>query len=259
MVRYFYKAGKRTGLLPSAFSLPQQAQPPPPRRGGTLEPLMRGLSLRLKINLAIFVAFLAGSLAFGAILGASLAGRQAATHNRTRALLAILAAHRLEALAPLLDEGRDLTPAKDILERLLRVEGVTEAALFSDTGTLLSSAGQGPVLPVRSSPGEPLPTGRIFAVTAGVGSMTATLVEPVVSGGRNLGFLRLRYSLADLNTLRRHIWLVFGLAVVGAYVLLAVLLNLLVQGRRPGHGRLPAPPLASPPLRRRNSARVFSK
>jgi PAS domain S-box-containing protein len=190
---------------------------------------MRGLSLRAKINIAIFLAFVAAAMAFGTILTISLAERQAASHNRTRALLAVLAAHRLEALAPLLTGGADISAARSILERLLRVDGVTEGTLFDARGEVLATAGAGPVSPLRSGPEQPLPTGRVFTVSAEDKNMTASLVEPIVVGGKSLGFLRLRYSLADLHALNQRIWLVFGLALGSAYLFLATLLNIMLH------------------------------
>jgi signal transduction histidine kinase/CheY-like chemotaxis protein/uncharacterized membrane protein affecting hemolysin expression/HPt (histidine-containing phosphotransfer) domain-containing protein len=190
---------------------------------------MRGVSLRIKINAAIFLAFVAAAVAFGTILTAYMAEHQASAQNRTRVLLAVLAAHRLEALAPLLDKRDDLTMAKDILDRLVRVEGVTEAVLFDAKGALLTEAGETPALPLLADPAQPLPTRRVFSVSAEEGKLTATLVEPILAGHRNLGFLRLTYSLKELNTLKQHIWLVFSLAVVAAYVLSAGLLNILLH------------------------------
>ncbi len=191
---------------------------------------MRGLSLRTKINLAIFAAFLAGALAFGAVLAGFLAERQAAARDRTRALLAVLAAHRLEALTPALS-GRDAPePARDILERLTRVEGVSGAALFDADGNLLAAAGERPVPPLAASPSAPLPSGRLFTVSSGEDSMTASLVEPVGRReGERLGFLRLRYSLADLHAFTRRAWVVFGVGLAGAYLFLATLLNVMLH------------------------------
>ncbi|MHC1713157.1 MAG: ATP-binding protein [Solidesulfovibrio sp.] len=190
---------------------------------------MRGVSLRIKINVAILLAFVAAALAFGMILTAYMAEHQASSQKRTRVLLAVLAAHRLEALAPLLDKTEDMTLAKGILDRLVRVDGVTEAALFDAKGMLLIEAGGGPALPLLADPAQPLPPGRSFTVSAEQDKLTAILVEPIIAGNRNLGFLRLTYSLKELSALKQHIWLVFGLAVITAYILSAGLLNILLH------------------------------
>ena len=67
-----------------------------------------------------------------------MADRVAAVHNRTRALLAAVAVHRLEALAPLLQNGQDTPAIQDILDRLRRVEGVTDVSLFDASGGLVA-------------------------------------------------------------------------------------------------------------------------
>uniref|UniRef100_I2PWT9 histidine kinase n=1 Tax=Desulfovibrio sp. U5L TaxID=596152 RepID=I2PWT9_9BACT len=190
---------------------------------------MRGASLRIKINAAIFVAFLGAAAAFAAILTYYMADREAAAQNRTRVLLAALAVHRLEALAPLLHQSAELEAARDILGRLVRVEGVVEASLFDGRGTLMSTAGLFPPPPLRADPGEALPDGRVYTVQGEAGKLSAILVEPIRGQGETLGFLRLRYAMRDLSALNRHVWLVFAVAVTGAYLFLATLLNILLH------------------------------
>ena len=190
---------------------------------------MRGASLRLKINAAILLAFMAAAAAFAGVLTAYIAKRQDVAQNRTRTLLAILAAHRMEALAPLLDAGREPPAVKDILNRLVTVEGVTEAALFDASGELLAFAGPIPPAPLARDATGRLPGGRVFLVADQDGPPEAVLIEPIRGAGRNLGFLRMRYALKDIAALNRQTWVVFALAGVGAYVFLAGLLNLMLH------------------------------
>ncbi len=192
---------------------------------------MRGASLRVKINIAIFVAFVAAALAFGTILSTYMGNRRAAAQNRTRALLGVLAAHRIEALGPLLDAPNTTARAKDILERLIRVDGVTEAALFDADGQLLAAAGsKTPVPLLGSAPLEQAPRQRVFTVAAAAdGKLAAALVEPILRDGRPAGYLRLRYTFAELRALNQRVWVVFALAVAGAYAFLTILLNLMLH------------------------------
>jgi signal transduction histidine kinase/DNA-binding response OmpR family regulator len=197
-------------------------------RGEIADVPMRGSSLRVKINIAIFLAFVAAAAAFAGILAYYMESRQAAAQNRTRALLGALAVHRLESLGPLLDKPRELDKVRDILNRLVLVEGVTEASLFSADGLLVAGAGAHPAAPHLD--GGELATQRVFTVSAAEdGRMAASLVEPIVAGGHVLGYLRLRYSLREINALNRHTWSIFVLAVTGAYLLLATLLNLMLH------------------------------
>ncbi len=190
---------------------------------------MRGASLRLKINAAILLAFMAAAAAFAGVLTAYIAKRQDVAQNRTRTLLAVLAAHRMEALAPLLDAGGEPPGAKDILNRLVTVEGVTEAALFDASGELVAFAGPTPPAPLARDATGRLPSGRAFIVADQDSPPDAILIEPIRGAGRYLGFLRMRYALKDLAALNRQTWVVFALAVVGAYVFLAGLLNLMLH------------------------------
>ena len=194
---------------------------------------MRHVSLRAKINIAILLAFLAAALAFGGILTRYMGARQAATQNRARMLLAAVAAHRLESLAPMLDKREQLAAAQDILDRVIRVDGVTEASLFDAAGTLLAFAGSRPPQTLGEDGGDSSPpSGRVFTVAASTadGRLTAALVEPVRNAaGSNVGYLRLAYSLGEISDLNHHTWVVFAAAVVAAYCLLAGLLNLLLH------------------------------
>jgi len=190
---------------------------------------MRGASLRLKINAAILLAFVAAAAAFAGVLTIYINERQNAAHNRTRTLLAVLAAHRLETLAPLLDAGERLPAARDILNRLVTVEGVTEAALFDASGTLLASAGPENAAPLARDADGRLPTGRGFIVADPDGQPAATMIEPIRTAGRDAGFLRMRYTLKDIAALNQHTWIIFALAAAGAYVFLAGLLNLMLH------------------------------
>ncbi len=192
---------------------------------------MRATSLRVKINIAILVAFLAAAVAFGAILSFYMDSRQAAAQNRTRALLGALAAHRLDTLGPLLDRPQEQARVQDTLHRLVRVDGVTEASLFGADGRLLAQAGPGRAAPLAGEDSQPgMPERRVFTVSAGEdGKLSASLVEPVSDDGGIRGYLRLRYSLRDISALNQQIWLVFGLAVAGAYLLLAASLNVMLH------------------------------
>ncbi|KHK02322.1 ATP-binding protein [Desulfovibrio sp. TomC] len=191
---------------------------------------MRGVSLRLKINTAILLAFLAAAAAFGGVLRLYMNDRQAAAQNRTRTLLGVLAAHRLENLAPLLHVAQAANAAADILNRLVRVDGVTEASLFTATGRLVATAGDSAAGPLANENDGSLPTGRVFTVSAKDDRLTATLVEPIRDDkGQDLGFLRLRYALQETSPLAAQVWTIFALAVVGAYIFLAGLLNLMLH------------------------------
>ncbi len=192
---------------------------------------MRGASLRVKINLAILIAFLAAAGAFAGVLSYYMSSRQAAAQNRTRTLLGALAAHRLEALGPMLGGKAERGKAQDIMDRLVRVDGVTEASLFDGQGRLLASAGEGRPAPLSDDAGNlGVPGRRVFSVSADdAGKFYAALIEPVSDGESILGYLRLRYSLREITALNQHTWLVFAMAVAGAYLLLAALLNLMLH------------------------------
>ncbi|MHC1790699.1 ATP-binding protein [Solidesulfovibrio sp.] len=191
---------------------------------------MRGVSLRLKINAAILLAFLAAAVAFGGVLHLYMVDRQAAVQNRTRTLLAVIAAHRLESLTPLLHSGQAIRDAQTILDRLTRVEGVTEASLFTAAGSLVAASGPTPPAPLTNETDGTPPAGRIYTVSADADSrLTATLIEPIRTEDRDLGFLRLRYALAETSPLAGQVWTIFALAVAGAYIFLAGLLNILLH------------------------------
>ena len=190
---------------------------------------MRGASLRIKINAAIFLAFVTAAVVCGSLLHLYMADRVAAVHNRTRALLAAVAVHRLEALAPLLQNGQDTPAIQDILDRLRRVEGVTDVSLFDASGGLVAHAGQG--APDNRLTGQlgSLPTGRISSISLEKGFLFATLIEPVPGANGPLGYLRLSYSLQPLHQFHQRLWLLFGIGLAAAYALMAVLLNLLLH------------------------------
>ena len=190
---------------------------------------MRGLSLWIKINAAILLAFLVAALAFGCVLHLYMVDRLASVHNRTRTLLAAVAAHRLEKLAPLLEQGRTPDSVQDILDRLVRVEGVADAALFGRDGALLARAGEPSPAPLVAGERGAMPTGRVFSVISERGRLTAVLLEPIVGQSGPLGFLRLSYSLKPVSDFNQRLWLLFALALVSSYGLMAGLLNLLLH------------------------------
>jgi PAS domain S-box-containing protein len=190
---------------------------------------MRRASLRLKINAAILLAFLAAAAAFAGVLHFYVQDRLDAARTRTRTLLAVLAAHRLEAFAPLLENEQSAITARTILEHMVQVEGVIEASLFSAKGTLLADAGSVAPGPLTNETGDGLPTGRLFSVTADNDRLTATLVEPIGRADDITGFLRLRYALKESSLLAGQVWTIFALAVAGAYVFLAGVLNFMLH------------------------------
>ncbi|EKO39396.1 MAG: PAS domain S-box containing protein [Solidesulfovibrio magneticus str. Maddingley MBC34] len=190
---------------------------------------MRRASLRLKLNAAILLAFLAAAAAFGGVLHLSIQDRLEAARTRTRTLLGVLAAHRLEALAPLLQTAQAVSAAQVILERMVQVDGVIEASLFSAAGVLLADAGASAPAPLASQPGGNLPEARVFSVTAENDRLLATLIEPIQGEGEIAGFLRLRYALKDSALTGGRVWTIFGLAVAGAYVFLALVLNAMLH------------------------------
>jgi PAS domain S-box-containing protein len=190
---------------------------------------MRRASLRLKLNAAILLAFLAAAAAFGGVLHLSIQDRLEAARTRTRTLLGVLAAHRLEALAPLLQTSQAVSAAQVILERMVQVDGVIEASLFSATGALLANAGASAEAPLNSETGGNLPVARVFSVTAENDRLLATLIEPIHGEGEIAGFLRLRYALKDSALASGRVWAIFGLAVAGAYVFLALVLNAMLH------------------------------
>jgi PAS domain S-box-containing protein len=190
---------------------------------------MRRASLRLKLNAAILLAFLAAAAAFGGVLHLSIQDRLEAARTRTRTLLGVLAAHRLEALAPLLQTAQAISAAQVILERMVQVDGVIEASLFSDAGVLLADAGTTAPAPLASQPGDNLPEARVFSVTAENDRLLATLIEPIHGEGEIAGFLRLRYALKDSALAGGRVWTIFGLAVAGAYLFLALVLNAMLH------------------------------
>ncbi len=192
---------------------------------------MRGASLRVKINLAIFLAFLAAAAAFGGVLSYYMGTRQEAAQQRTRLLLGALAAHRLESLGSMPDGDDARGKAQEIMNRLVRVDGVVEASFFGARGELLATAGEVRPAPLADDDGGlGLPSRRIFSVSTDEdGKVLASLVEPVSDGEHTLGYLRLRYSMREITELNQQTWFVFALAVIGAYLLLAALLNLLLH------------------------------
>lgn len=190
---------------------------------------MRRASLRLKLNAAILLAFLAAAAAFGGVLHLSIQDRLEAARTRTRTLLGVLAAHRLEALAPLLQTAQAISAAQVILDRMVQVDGVIEASLFSAAGVLLADAGTGAPAPLAAETGVGLPETRVFSVTAENDRLLATLIEPIHGEGEIAGFLRLRYALKDSALAGGRVWTIFGLAVAGAYVFLALVLNAMLH------------------------------
>ncbi len=190
---------------------------------------MHRASLRLKLNAAILLAFLAAAAAFGGVLHLSIQDRLEAARTRTRTLLGVLAAHRLEALAPLLQTPQAANAAQGILDRMVRVDGIIEASLFSAAGVLLADAGTAALTPLTNESGGGLPEGRVFSVTAENDRLLATLVEPIQGEGEIAGFLRLRYALKDSALAGGRVWAIFGLAVAGAYIFLALVLNAMLH------------------------------
>ncbi|MEA5089403.1 MAG: histidine kinase, partial [Solidesulfovibrio sp.] len=145
---------------------------------------MRGASLRVKINLAIFLAFLAAAAAFGGVLSYYMGTRQEAAQQRTRLLLGALAAHRLESLGSMPDGDDARGKAQEIMNRLVRVDGVVEASFFGARGELLATAGEVRPAPLADDDGGlGLPSRRIFSVSTDEdGKVLASLVEPVSDG-----------------------------------------------------------------------------
>ena len=156
---------------------------------------MRGISLRLKINLAILLAFLAAAGAFGTVLRLNMETRLHQAHDRARVLLAAVAAHRLVALIPLLEQGHDLDGVKAVLDRLLRVDTVKEAALFDPKGSLLAQVGADRIDPLLSGAVTTLPVNRHFSVaTAQDRFMAAIAVHTFKGAAATLG----AYSCREL-------------------------------------------------------------
>ncbi len=190
---------------------------------------MRGPSLRLKINRAIFVAFLAAMAILATVLALFLKFRTTTIVDRTGVLYAALVAPRLPPLAAMLEAGQAGSDAGPLLQGLAGEPDVMGIGLYTAAGERLAAAGQ------NQPPGhlvvsrETLPEARRVTPIRVGGVSAVSLIEPVrATDGRAVGFLRLDYSLALLQTMTRLVWVLLVLTLAGAYGFMTLLLNLLL-------------------------------
>lgn len=187
------------------------------------------LKLRHKINGAIIVTFLLIAAVFSAIQLPFQQHRLQTAINSIEILLQTLVDRDMEELANEIFDDRS-NAIKIRLKQMMKVKGVLAIAVFDTSGKLLSSEGTlfkfqnmgaGEIDRIRSQPNAQKKRWQGHA-----GLLFSREIDFL---GEHLGFIRIYYSLSEVERNQRGSFLIFGSLLVSILLVMLIVLNLILS------------------------------
>ena len=190
------------------------------------QPTMKfGHRLRDKITGAIIVTALVITIIFLSVFLPFQERRLNTAGTKARTIMEIIAHRDDDRLANEIFEKR-IGAVRLRLTQILKAEGLIHASVYTDDGRLLAQAG----LPVNS---EKLPLDDLGIIKDAYlvrnlkveGGKSLEYIKALLAFGEPIGFIRMQYSLADVERERRLSFLLFGGLLVSILLCLLLFLN----------------------------------
>lgn len=189
------------------------------------------LKLRHKINGSIFITFILIAVVFAGIQIPFQHRRLQTVMDKIEILLQTLVERDMDPLANAIFENR--AEAVEIrLEQMLKVQGILLISVFDSAGKLLVSLGAEGISPEDADLTDISTDGQQEAeMNRAVchGQNALCYLREIQVIGERIGFIRLYYSLADVEKEQRFSFLIFGCLLSAILVIMLVLLNLILS------------------------------
>jgi PAS domain S-box-containing protein len=186
-------------------------------------------TLQNKANAAILITFLLIAIIYVVIQlpFQHRVMKSALKHNEV--LLQSLVERDREPLANEIFEGR--TRAIMIrLAQMRQVDGILNISVFDNAGRLMVSEGTGPAQTDLAPEDIPVPPAKALMQKGKIGGKSALVyVQAIEVIRERIGFIRIHYSLADIDHQQRMSYLIFGGLLGTIFIIMLVLLNFILS------------------------------
>jgi len=190
---------------------------------------MKQLRLRYKINGTIFITFAFIALVFSAIHLPFQQKRFQTVMEKVEILLHTLVERDKKPLANEIFEGR-VRPISMRLQEMRKVKGILAISVFDDAGKLLVSEGPPPVSSQLSEAEQEAAARNVQSRKKNChGQSTFTYLQEIRMIGERIGFIRLDYSLADVDREQHLSFVIFGGLLISILVIMLISLNLILK------------------------------
>jgi PAS domain S-box-containing protein len=186
-------------------------------------------TLQHKANAAILIAFLLIAAIYLAIQLPFNQRVMESAMKRNEVLLHSLVERDSEPLANEIFEGRK----RAIMIRIAQmrtIEGITSISVFDHAGRLLVTDGAGPADPVLAPGDIPVPGSNIIIRRDRInGDPTLVHVQAIEVIRERIGFIRINYSLAEIERQQKMSYLISGGLLGAIFIIMLVLLNFILS------------------------------
>ncbi len=189
--------------------------------------MLHSRTLRFKINIAIFVTFVVISVIFSALLTVFEMQRRSNAIKQDVVVLNELVQHNKDQLGNEIFAGHERA-VKLTLAELIKRENILAASAYDDLGAFFSSTEDSPSPDLAESELLQLQTASIRKETTWKGLSVLVYTAGVQVYGENVGYVRLEYSLASLDSETWHIVAIFSGLLLTFLFLMAGLLNIMM-------------------------------
>ncbi len=189
--------------------------------------MLNSRTLRFKINIAIFVTFVAISVIFSALLTVFEMQRRSNAIKQDVVVLNELVQHNKDQLGNEIFAGHDRA-VKLTLGELVERDNILAASAFDDLGAFFSTTEEGELPDLAESELLQLQSAPLRQETTWNGLSVLVYTAAVQVYGEIVGYVRLEYSLASLNSETWHIVAIFSGLLLTFLFLMAGLLNIMM-------------------------------
>ena len=188
------------------------------------------LKLRQKINCSIFLTFILIAVVFAGIQIPFQQKRLQTVMDKIEILLQTLVERDMDPLANAIFENR-AEAVRIRLQQMLKVKGILFISVFDGSGKLLASEGIEGILSDASdiSDMETLNEDAKIHQEVRQGQKTLCYFREIQVVGERIGFIRLYYSLADVEKEQQLSFLIFGFMLGAILLIMLLLLNLILS------------------------------
>lgn len=186
-------------------------------------------ALRQKVNVVILLTFLLIALIFVLIQLPFQQHNMRSALKQNEMLLRAMANRDQEPLANEIFEDRKRAMAIR-LGQMSKVDGILNIAVYNKAGRLMVNEGKNPGPPDLSPVNIPQPPETTLTRQERLGNSGILIfVQAINVVGERIGFIRIDYSLAEMEMQQRQFYLIFAGLLGSIFIVMLVLLNLILS------------------------------
>ena len=186
-------------------------------------------ALRQKVNVAILITFLLIAVIFIVIQLPFQQHSMQSAIKQNEMLLKSIVDRDEEHLANEIFEDRKRAMAIR-LAQMSKVEGIVNISVYDDFGRLLVNEGKNPGSSSLSPENLPSPSAAsLIRQDRFADTKTLVFVQAIEVVGERIGFIRIDYSLAEIERQQWQSYLIFGGLLGAIFIILLVLLNYILS------------------------------